>query len=65
MTEKDKKNTAEDFAESEIITPQQLLQEIEPLLEEYFIGDFEIKNNSINMGFKNGQNFHLAICELN
>lgn len=65
MEKQDKKNTANDlFAVNEIITPLQLLQEIEPLLKEYFIGDFEIKNNALDFEFKNGQKFKLKICEV-
>ena len=65
MIKKDKKNTANDlFAVNEHITPLQLLQEIEPLLKEYFIGEFEIENNALNMKFKNGQSFKLKICEV-
>ena len=52
------------LAVNEIITPVQLLQEIEPLLKEYFIGNFEIKGNALNLKFKNGQNFILKIAEI-
>ena len=65
MEKQDKKNTANDlFAVNEVITPLQLLQEIEPLLDEYFIGDFKIENNALNMKFKNGQTFKLKVCEV-
>lgn len=66
MEEQGKKNTAADItAENEKnITPLQLLQEIQPLLNEYFIGEFNIVNNAVNMIFKNGQNFKLAIGEV-
>ena len=65
MEKQSKKNTANAlFAVNEIITPIQLLQEIEPLLKEYFIGDFEIKDNSLNLKFKNGQIFKLKIAEI-
>ena len=47
----------------ECITPIQLLQEIEPLLQEYFIGNFTLKNNALNMRFENGQFFRLVIGE--
>lgn len=57
------KNTAAELAavNEETITPIQLLQEIEPLLKEYFIGDFEIKDNCIRMSFKNGDIYNLTI----
>ena len=64
MEKQNKKNTATDYAVNERITPLQLLQEIEPLLKEYFLGDFEIKNNALNMKFKNGQTFILKIGEV-
>ena len=66
MSNKSKKNTANDlFAVNEKnITPIQLIQEIEPLLKEYFVGDFEIVNNSLKLNFKNGQIFKLKICEV-
>ena len=64
MTKQSKKNTSKDFAVNEIITPLQLLQEIEPLLKEYFIGNFEIENNALNLRFKNGQTFKLKIAEV-
>ena len=60
------KNTAVDItAENEKnITPLQLLQEIQPLLKEYFIGEFNIDSNAVNMSFKNGQKFKLTIGEV-
>ena len=66
MTKKEQKNTAPvfDAANEGVINPLQLLQEIEPLLREYFIGDFKIKDNAISMHFKNGQRFALKICEI-
>lgn len=56
MKNSNKKNTAADIdaVNEKTITSLQLLQEIEPLLKEYFIGSFEIKNNALNMSFKNG-----------
>lgn len=65
MEQNNNKNTADNFsAVNENITPIQLLQEIEPLLKEYFIGEFEVVHNSLNMRFKNGQSFILKICEI-
>ncbi|MCI9406730.1 MAG: hypothetical protein HFK06_00015 [Clostridia bacterium] len=66
MDLREEKNTADISAavnEGEI-TPLQLMQEIQPLLNEYFIGDFEIKNNVLCMIFKNGQNFNLQIQKI-
>ena len=65
MEKQSKKNTANDLlAVNEIITSIQLLQEIEPLLKEFFIGDFEIKDSTLNLKFKNGQTFKLNIAEI-
>lgn len=65
MIKKSKKNTASDtLAVNEIITPIQLLQELAPLLQDYFIGDFKVKNNAIDMSFENGQSFRLVIGEV-
>lgn len=66
MTTHYKKNTApdSDAVNEKNINTLQLLQEIEPLLKEYFIGDFEIENNSIKMTFKNSQTFNLIISEI-
>ena len=65
MEHEGKKNTANgEFAVNEIINPLQLLEEIEPLLKEYFIGDFVIEDNSIKMKFENGQTFILKIGEV-
>ena len=63
MDLREEKNTADISAavnEGEI-TPLQLMQEIQPLLNEYFIGDFEIKNNVLRLIFKNGHIFNLQI----
>ena len=58
------KQKEKDTAVNYIINPLQLLREIKPLLEEYFIGNFEIENNALNMGFENGQSFRLKIGEV-
>ena len=59
------KNTAEQFAVSEgAISAKDLLEEVEPLLREYFIGEFELTAKAINLNFKNGQKFRLTIEEL-
>ena len=66
MAIQNEKNTAGILtAENEgTITPVQLLQEIQPLLEDYFIGKFKIENNALNLSFKNGQTFRLVIGEV-
>ncbi len=46
------------------ITPLQLLQEIQPLLKEYFIGNFKIENSAITMRFFNGNKFRLTVGEV-
>ena len=65
MINKSKKNTANDtFAVKEVITPIHLLEEIEPLIKEYFIGDFCLKNNALYLSFENGQSFRLTVGEV-
>ena len=66
MNEKHKKNTEACFAAvfEETITPLKLLEEIQPLLKEYFIGNFKIEHNAINIRFLNGQKFRLTIGEV-
>ena len=66
MNKQDTKNTADYFTaeKEEIITPLQLLQEIQPLLMEYFVGKFEVENYAIKMVFKNGQTFKLKVGEV-
>lgn len=54
-----------DEVKEEIIKPFGLLQEIEPLLKEYFIGTFEFENDKIKMVFENGQKFYLSATEIN
>ena len=51
-------------AEKEIIKSVDLLQEIEPLLREYFIGNFEMENNAMILSFINGQRFRLIAEEI-
>ena len=41
-----------------------LLVEIFPLLEEYFIADFELVNDSIVWNMMNGQKFKITIEEI-
>lgn len=66
MLNQNEKNNASKFdaLNEEHITPLQLLQEVQPLLKEYFIGEFYIFENSIKMIFQNGQNFKLTIGEV-
>lgn len=46
------------------ITTEELLQEVEPLLKEHFLGKIEILNGEIiYIRFFNGQVFHLSIRE--
>lgn len=66
MLNQNEKNTASEFdaVNEKRITPLQLLQEVQPLLKEYFIGGFEICENAIKLSFKNGQNFKMTIGEV-
>ena len=48
----------------ERIDAKYLLMEILPLLEEYFIADFELTEDSIIWKMLNGQNFKMTIEEI-
>lgn len=61
---KNTENLTMNIIEDETIKPIDLLQEIEPLLKEYFVGGFEIKDDSIILSFNNGQQFRLVIEEV-
>lgn len=63
------KNTIEKTANQMAAAEKQfdaksLLEEIEPLLREYFIGGFELNSEAIILNFKNGQIFRLTIEEI-
>lgn len=46
------------------VEPTQLLCEIEPLIEDYFIGNFEIVGQTMRIDLLNGQRFVLKIEEV-
>lgn len=63
------KNTTEKTANQmaaaeERFDSKSLLEEIEPLLREYFIGRFDLNCEAIILNFKNGQKFRLTAEEL-
>lgn len=69
MNNNQQKNTKENIADKSAIeeknfTACDLLQEIIPLIKDYFIGSFEIESNSISMQFLNGQKFRLTAGEV-
>ena len=41
-----------------------VLEELEPLLKEYFIGGFVLRGEEIILEFKNGQKFSLSVKEV-
>lgn len=43
---------------------QSLLQEVEPLIKDYFIGDFKLTEEGLLLKFLNGQTFLLTISEI-
>ena len=45
-------------------TAKSVLEELEPLLKEYFIGGFELGEEEIILEFKNGQKFNLTVSEV-
>ncbi len=60
LTEKEK--AAINAAKEEgTIFVKDLLQEILPLIKDFFIGDFRASDTAINLAFPNGQNFKLII----
>lgn len=52
-----------DKESEERILPQQLLEEIYPLLEDYFEGVQECREGELIMRFENGQSFRLTVEE--
>ncbi len=70
MEQKNERNKNKKLAVSfaaineETILPTDLLQEILPLLQEYFVGNFKIEGNAISIKFLNGQKFRLTVGEL-
>ena len=40
---------------------EELILELKPLSEDYFIGSFKVEGNTLNIGFLNGQNFILTV----
>ncbi len=46
----------------EKINAIELLQEIEPLLKEYFIADVHMEGSALQMKFSNGQTFRITAC---
>lgn len=70
MEQKNERNKNKKLAVSfaaineETILPTDLLQEILPLLQEYFVGNIKIEGNAISIKFLNGQKFRLTVGEL-
>ena len=48
---------------NEQIESKQLLQEIEPLIKEYFICDVALTKEGLQLNFSNGQSFVLTVKE--
>lgn len=46
------------------VKPLEILQEIEPLIKEYFIGEFSLESNALKINLKNGQQFRLIAAEV-
>lgn len=51
-------------AEEQRFCAESLVEEIQPLLNEYFIGEFIIVGKTIELNFKNGQQFLLKAEEV-
>lgn len=64
LSKNEQNNTSEyDVSREGKITPRQLLEEIQPLLSEYFIGGFELEDGALRLRFFNGQSFKLSVTE--
>lgn len=61
MTNTVDKRTEQENKE-EKINAIELLQEIEPLLKEYFIADVHMEGSALQMKFSNGQTFRITAC---
>ena len=48
----------------ERVSAESLLQEIEPLIREYFIGEVILENNEIKINLLNGQKFKMTLNEI-
>lgn len=58
MTKKINKSTEDK------ITSLSLLQEIEPLIKEYFIAEISLTDEKITLSFENGQKFEVIAQEI-
>lgn len=45
-------------------TARDLVQELTPLLQDYFFVEFALQDNSLRLVFPNGQKFDLAVNEI-
>jgi len=45
------------------ISAEDLIREIEPLIKDYFVGDFAITKEGLELKFLNGQTFILTVSE--
>ena len=43
------------------IKTEELILELKPFIEDYFIGSFKVEGNKLNIEFLNGQNFILTV----
>ena len=58
------KNANQLAAEEGKFNSRSVLEELEPLFREYFIGGFELCGEEIKLFFKNGQKFSLTVKEI-
>lgn len=63
LSEKEKNTTFKDAFEEKPFLASNLIEELIPLLSDYFEGDFSNSDDKIMMSFYNGQKFVLTISE--
>lgn len=58
------KRAMEEAAKEKAFSAEELLNQILPLINEYFIGEFGFENGNILCKFPNGQLFHIYAEEV-
>ena len=62
------KNVTQKFTEEELneplVSPNSILAELKPLLDEYFIGEITLDKKCITYSLPNGQRFKLMASEV-
>jgi hypothetical protein len=64
MDKKNERQIRQELFNENKISKLDLLQEIEPLLKDYFIGDISIGKSAITYILQNGQIFNITATEI-